>query len=100
MAPAAAPRAQRIGSSSSRRTSSFEASGFRFSWTLSCRRSHQTFSQANAFAGEEDPLGQRDVGDGSDEHTEGAGSVAEDSVGGRIAGGGEVEDLVVAGGPS
>jgi len=54
------------------------------------------FCQADALAGEEDPLGQRDVGDSSDEYTEGPGSVANDAVGGGIAGSGELPDLVRA----
>lgn len=55
------------------------------------------FCQSDPLTVEENARGQRDVGDGGDEHAEGPGGVADDSVGGGIAGGGEVEDLVVAG---
>ena len=58
------------------------------------------FCQPDSLTGEENALGQRDVGDGGDEHAEGPGGVADDSVGGGIACGGEVEDLFLAGGPS
>lgn len=51
--------------------------------------------QPDSLTGEDDALGQGDVGDRRDERAEAAGAVADDQVGDRFAGLGEVEHLGV-----